>query len=248
MKLILFATVLYSFVAADSVVYWRGDNEITAKIGGPLENRGQDHFHNTNSPALTFSINKLVDGTLKVTTLKPEDHLQIFFARLKSFVNDAGFDFERFAEDLDDLGVDLSQIGAMTQSSTRSEFGVFDKFVYVNRMFQVMVKTSETMVLYDVPDKEGHLLLYKIIELKVRIYALCNIRGDLDLTIEGYAEKVRCLLRSTYYWGMYFRTLPDVSLSHKMVFEDEITRVEKKLEALVKCIPKSWQGPGRAFL
>ncbi|GEQ70117.1 hypothetical protein JCM33374_g3793 [Metschnikowia sp. JCM 33374] len=159
--------------------------------------------------------------------------LEKLFQDLKQFIKNDRFDYSAFETRMSELRGDLVAVEFLVE--TELDPAPFRKsLAFVRYFFEVMVYCADKMKQYAPSESEprGYVVLFEMLELRVRALALCDINGTLDTSVKGYRDRLGLLQRLWYVWGVDFRNLKAMAQGMTVLFESQTTQVKNTLDLL----------------
>ncbi|GEQ72500.1 hypothetical protein JCM33374_g6187 [Metschnikowia sp. JCM 33374] len=151
--------------------------------------------------------------------------------RIRTFVNVESFDYTGLEAEVDVLEAELRDISQILEKTPEAQ-SLVDQVKFAQPMLQVMKRAITYMHCYGNMEAPGARVLYKMVELNVRILAMYNVFGALDMTINGYAGKLTNLRALLKFYENKFEGLADVPLAIRIMFLDQTWRADQKLSFL----------------
>ncbi|KAM9900137.1 hypothetical protein OXX69_009202 [Metschnikowia pulcherrima] len=183
-------------------------------------------------PGSSVRVIQASDGTYQVDEKTSSQILTWLVARMKTYINETGFDANGFSEQIISFRRTLRHLDFLADGSARQDFDAMDQFAFAKRMYVTMRKAKNTLEIYEHLDVPGSQLLCKIIELSVRALALYNTLGGADIHVPQFSEKLMRLSSSVLFLDRKFRDLAGVSIEMHMVFERYIGEAESAVSFL----------------
>ncbi|GEQ67542.1 hypothetical protein JCM33374_g1207 [Metschnikowia sp. JCM 33374] len=234
-------TVIFSSVVTAISVEWAWKNE-PSKV---LSTRGMGGSNNgivSNKTYRASEVHTLRNGSATFAKENkddlPENQMKRFIETLRVYVNVTSFDHILFKTHIGKLRKELREIGKSVHKITSVD-QPSDQFKVVKNMFEVMVNSVENLEYFGSKDFTGCDLIYKVIELNVRITVLFNTHGALDFDFDGYLDQILLLHRNLFMWKAHFKKLTGVPLNKRFMFNRQANHADKTLEALVSYISLS---------
>lgn len=174
----------------------------------------------------------------KVEPPKPDEVLEKFVTRLKSYLKYDVFDclvFDTISFDSDqkELQAEFAEIEG---SFGHLEIPVLTLAKY---RFYNMTEASRFMKCYSKMNLLGHKLVYTVVELRVSALAMLNLYGILDLSIVRYRNKIKRIRDHLCLSVKEFDDLFAPSLMIKIMFNDQVRQIKKVLKVLENHASKS---------
>lgn len=168
-----------------------------------------------------------------------QEHLEQLIQRLKSFVHEVDFTGAEFDKYSEDLGRKLADISNWVESFSHIE-SLEERLSFAKTLFFTMKSALSYVSFYNSGDT-GLYLAQKIVQLNVRLLTLYNNQGHPDPSIEGYKNDVFTFMKILTSWRNLFDELISVSLSLRILFEDEYSKAESTLHVLKSYLPSLGQ-------
>ncbi|GEQ69572.1 hypothetical protein JCM33374_g3244 [Metschnikowia sp. JCM 33374] len=116
-----------------------------------------------------------------------EDQMDDFIASLKAFITWERFDVEKFQLSADNLRKRFDLIRDFIQITAHFSPR---QFFYVESSFKMMIKSAEIIDAFMKHDTLIHMLICKVVQLNVQFLQLYNSKGEVDISLPGYARLV----------------------------------------------------------
>lgn len=211
-------------------------NQVPSRINSKYH-VGIFNFSQTNT-----SFSDAISSTkLENTTRYVEEQVGRFVAHLKTFITESSFIVLKFELEIEELKQNLLKLHSDVQLEIHSP-GLQVQFEFATHMFLVMVESAKNMEHFRVNSNAGYPLVYKVIELNVRVLALYDAYGRLDTHIDGYLSELSRLRASLDFWSERFQNLILVSPEVSGVFQKHSKRLEETFKFLIS------QVPGQSYL
>ncbi|GEQ72504.1 hypothetical protein JCM33374_g6191 [Metschnikowia sp. JCM 33374] len=169
-------------------------------------------------------------------SVKARRKLRRIFARMSSLVNLLRFDDILFESQQKKILHDISSVHQILESSSPSP-QTLERLKHVRYMFQVMANAI-MYIDYSQSFEQHHILIYRMIELDVRILSFYDDRGKFEFKEDGYAEAILVLWNDMVIWETHFNALKFVPSDLRGVFEEKTVLVKRKLQFLASNLPK----------
>ncbi|KAJ8145635.1 hypothetical protein OY671_001290 [Metschnikowia pulcherrima] len=163
--------------------------------------------------------------------------IERFLKRLKSYVTESSFTVASFTSDINTLKTDFAEIAEIVSQAKPSKT-VWKMLELCTKNLSTMIEASELLRHYIRINAPGNRLLYKAIELNVRILTLQNSEGQLDFKVATNPDKVLRYLRSLYFWNSRLKQVVGVRFGTRRVFGTYYGRAAAMLKNLRNQIPK----------
>ncbi|GEQ68008.1 hypothetical protein JCM33374_g1674 [Metschnikowia sp. JCM 33374] len=162
-----------------------------------------------------------------------------FVCHLKSFVSGDTFDVLGFEHQESRLRKELREIEIAQKTSRSFDETSQRQLKFASDFLSRMVNSVSYLKHYSRINAPGNRLLYKVIELNVRAWALCDSHGVLDRENKETSDKVHSLKSNLNFWKGRFDGLPNVHHGTRRMFRDYYTHVSKVLRTLQGQIPRA---------
>ncbi|GEQ72330.1 hypothetical protein JCM33374_g6017 [Metschnikowia sp. JCM 33374] len=162
-----------------------------------------------------------------------------FLDRLRSFICEEYFDALGFASNMEQLSINFNEIVKIIEGCTKYNKNIAESSAFTRKMFQVMVFAIHDLKNHGSTYFTDKHLIACVIELRVRLLALYDNRGDPNIHSRNYYEKLSKLSALLNTWKDEFETLPNVKYHLRAVFRSHIIRAESTIEVLQKYKPDS---------
>ncbi|GEQ67669.1 hypothetical protein JCM33374_g1334 [Metschnikowia sp. JCM 33374] len=212
-----------------------------------IDNDGLNSFQNKHVETTVTNITTLVVQEKHIhvqetvssqnETRKAEEILGRFVEQLKSYIKETNFDVSGFEKTTGRLKKEFQIIVETFDALPPSE-DLTHQLTVAKRVFQAMIDATWYFNHYKNFSSVGHHLVYKLIELSVRVLALQNSHGELDVHIDGYVSELTRLRDSFNFWDGRFKLLRHVSFEVLSVYYRNFNGLDQTLRVLASQIPK----------
>ncbi|KAF8000317.1 hypothetical protein HF325_005246 [Metschnikowia pulcherrima] len=211
-------------------LHWAGFSEVNA--AGPNE-RGQEVneglLEKTQNEEPMCAESEKLDEVNDAAGM-----LQKSFTLLKAFIHDSVFDYRGFELKGAGLELLLQETLIKVVKATACNPKLSDQYKNLLHMFHTMVESIEALRYYQTTDFPGHVPIYNVLDLNVRLLALRNLDGDPDTLTERYVDRVKVGFQFLNLWGAEFRGAGYVPFGRKMVFERQYGQALAQLHELAR--------------
>ncbi|KAM9906668.1 hypothetical protein OXX79_001419 [Metschnikowia pulcherrima] len=167
----------------------------------------------------------------------PEAQFQALFDYLKRFVMGDQFELRAFENDMDRLGQIIIDMVDSNKAHAKTNEHLSYQTNFVISMFQAMNQARYQLILRNQFFSEEQVLLGKLIDYDVRLFALFDSYGVIDKSVSGYGSIVVERWRTMTQLVKEFEDLVDVSDPAREMFEGYRIRAESKLDELWRQVP-----------
>ncbi|KAM9909945.1 hypothetical protein OXX69_004956 [Metschnikowia pulcherrima] len=167
----------------------------------------------------------------------PEAQFRALFDYLKRFLEGDQFELRAFEIDMDRLGQIIIDMVDLNKALTKTNVRLSYQTNFVISMFQAMNQAIYQLILRNQFFSEERVLLGKLIDYDVRLFALFDSYGVIDKSASGYGSIVVERWRTMTQLVKEFEDLVDVGDSARDIFKYYLIRAESKLEELWRQVP-----------
>ncbi|KAM9925096.1 hypothetical protein OXX59_004094 [Metschnikowia pulcherrima] len=167
----------------------------------------------------------------------PEAQFRALFNYLKRFLEGDQFELRAFEIDMDRLGQIIIDMVDSNKAHAKTNAHLSYQADFVISMFQAMNQARYQLILRNQFFSEERVLLGKLIDYDVRLFALFDSYGAIDKSVSGYGSIVVERWRTMTQLVKDFEDLVDVSDSAREIFKYYLIRAESKLEELWRQVP-----------
>ncbi|GEQ72501.1 hypothetical protein JCM33374_g6188 [Metschnikowia sp. JCM 33374] len=189
----------------------------------------------TNEKILCQDLHSLDEELSQMKKEKASRRLQDITVHMRSFVSMETFHYIAFEAEKPFLEPELLNLVLIIDKLPDSQ-RLSAQVIYANYIFQVMEHAVQLMHCYAHMEHEGASLVYDVVELGVKIFALHDLSGTLDTSIEEYPQKVSDLRRTLVFLETRFETLAHVPLPIREVFFDAALLANRELLMLEETV------------
>ncbi|GEQ70548.1 hypothetical protein JCM33374_g4226 [Metschnikowia sp. JCM 33374] len=161
-----------------------------------------------------------------------EDLIRSFICRLKEFVSDTYFDVRQFETAMKPLGKDFDQITSLALRYTKRNAVLSRHLRFATDFFRVMELATDELKQYSDSGSIEESLVYRMVDLNVRVLGMFNSYGFLDREMEDYADKLFDFWAYMRRLKLHFRFLHHVPVCIQSVFAEEASQAEDIIEKL----------------
>ena len=159
-----------------------------------------------------------------VEPLPIAEAIEVVFRSLKRFFTFEDFKAAKFLKSIRKFEIAFAELAKIQE--TRDDM----LFAHAICLFRAMVSAAKYMVNYSTLTLQGSELVFNVVELNIRAFALSKMSGDLDKTIERYDEKLTYLIDTLDLWMDEFQLVTDAPLLMRVIFRDQTVRIRKTLD------------------
>ena len=173
----------------------------------------------------------LESGEAKLNTTRHESAVEKFYSHLQSFVFESSFDVSGFEEDFVYLQREFSRISEYL-TGRKIQTKIHARVRICRYLFQQMINLAR-LNNYSTTSKlpDAH-LLYKVTELHVRAFAMCNFLGEPDVSIVDFESKVMDLTTGIRFWVQKYNNLKNTAIKLACLFRNRVHAAETTLAHL----------------
>lgn len=153
-----------------------------------------------------------------------------FVGQLRTYFNETNFDADRFESDLGNLGSRFANIENEAQKYMFDD-ELREQFLFALKFLDVMKDSARFMKCYILIKLPGSHLVYKLVELYARTFALQNAIGELHASVTDYCGKMMGISSFISNLQRELEKLEDVPLLIELMFHDQVGRIKKTVEA-----------------
>lgn len=165
------------------------------------------------------------------------DLLEGVFKVFKNFVTKGSFNHQGFEKQHDDLERQLLEAIKEVDEAEFSE-KLLRQLTFLKYTFHTMADSVADLNFYSMNKDNDHRLLYKVIELNVRLLALRDSYGNLDLQLHGISGKLFRFWRNLVVWGHKCKNIPEFPAGLYALYELHAMQAERTLRKLVLQLPE----------
>ncbi|GEQ67337.1 hypothetical protein JCM33374_g1001 [Metschnikowia sp. JCM 33374] len=158
--------------------------------------------------------------------------LNKFVTNLKAFAQGTRFDMQTFEASGETLDRTLAAIEDSIRTAGVPDVVLGTQLGFAQHMFQTMGVAIEQLKHFQGIDTPGHNLVWPLIDLNVRLLALCNVYGAPDPSIDGYTHRVSLYNEYLYMMKDAFDAYVYIPFGIQMSFKIQFERAEHTLAML----------------
>lgn len=173
-------------------------------------------------------------ASYKEDTEKTHQLMEDFFLQLKSFNLESTFDYRKFelmGRGLENHLVKLEErVGRVVICSPK----LTEELSFAKVKFQTMVESIDILKYYETTEFPGHMLIYFMTDLNVRLLFMRDLRGKPDLLMNGYVAKLRDFFQLMNFWNDQFKKFDHILFGPRMFFRKQFEIAETTLITLAR--------------
>ncbi|QBM86445.1 hypothetical protein METSCH_A10870 [Metschnikowia aff. pulcherrima] len=173
----------------------------------------------------------LDSGEANLNSARHESAVEKFYSHLQSFVFESSFDVSGFEEDYTYLQREFSCISKHLRSR-KTQTKIYARVRFCRSLFQQMInlaRLNKYSTTSRLPDAH---LLYKVTEIHVLAFAMCNSLGEPDVSIVNFENKVMDLTTGLRFWGQKYNNLKNTAIKLARLFRNRVHAAENTLAHL----------------
>ena len=155
--------------------------------------------------------------------------LSELFNNLKSFIRGNTFDAPGLLRLIPTLEDDIARIEIFIMGIFPAQLELTHKFAYLHRMYRSMVHSAKKLREYSLQKGSAQSLIFKMIQLNVRLLVLRDAHGVPDSLIENYYGTVKYFKRILPIWRRMFERALDRLLVFERMFNAQMSLAETSL-------------------
>ncbi|GEQ71594.1 hypothetical protein JCM33374_g5279 [Metschnikowia sp. JCM 33374] len=172
------------------------------------------------------------DFDFDIMEYTPAEQLTTFVWKLKGFVHDSVFDALGFESNVKELHIELLKIAKNVKMLVNHEPELLDQLSFASRMFETMYDSIGMFKNIESLQPPGRELVWAVVDLNVRLWALYSTKGSPDISMDGYA--IRVYLHGELLNHLRGKTKEAASLpfSTQIMLSNQIIQVTNILKSL----------------
>ncbi|QBM86401.1 hypothetical protein METSCH_A10400 [Metschnikowia aff. pulcherrima] len=168
-------------------------------------------------------------------------HLRRFLRCLRGFIHDTTFEYMKFSSRISDLSEELAGIEAIINEYGYSRKTLLQQLKFTKHMLRVMIDSTELMQFYEPENGLAQGLVFKVIQLNVRLLTMCDSRGNPNPYKKGYENDVYRFVNLLASWRDLFRARTQEPASTKLAFEQYSGQAWRTLRVMLRKIIENIQ-------
>ncbi|KAM9933451.1 hypothetical protein OXX80_006927 [Metschnikowia pulcherrima] len=168
-------------------------------------------------------------------------HLRRFLRFLRGFIHDSTFEYMKFSSQISDLSEELAGIEAIINEYGYSRKTLLQQLEFTKHMLRVMIDSTELMQFYEPENGLAQGLIFKVIQLNVKLLTMCDSRGNPNPYKKGYENDVYRFVNLLASWRDLFRARTQEPASTKLAFEQYSGQARRTLRVMLRNIKENIQ-------
>ncbi|KAM9925430.1 hypothetical protein OXX80_010907 [Metschnikowia pulcherrima] len=186
------------------------------------EESGLSNFMNKNKPKA---------GHVEIQQAKED--ISWLISDLRSYVCNNSFNYGQFLLEKDEFWKEFLDIEFLAEKECiKEEKELNVQLKFARHMLNTMVYSAEKMQRYTGINIPGQALIFKMLELNVRLLAVHNLDGTIDCWDETVRETFTRLERTWLTWREYMKAKAKVPPGMKKLFEAQSEKAKRKFDRL----------------
>ena len=195
--------------------------------------RGQDTLPQSGSTISKATRNR---GIVQRNYQEITKNLTTLVADLKSYTDDKAFEYRVFLPRITGIREKLADIEFAAENMQRQINPI--QLNFARRLFSTMVYAADKMKRYTGKRGHGEALVYKVVELNVRILALRNTKGMVDCWDNSIPEAILRFEDTLTTWKEYMNEKNSTPPGMVQLFEVQSENARRKLERVTTIVLK----------
>ncbi|KAM9923958.1 hypothetical protein OXX59_004840 [Metschnikowia pulcherrima] len=194
-----------------------------------------------NRPGSGSKIKSTERSSSTVLLNQARKHLKRFSRYLRGFIHDTTFEYMKFSSQVTVLSEELAGIEAIINEYGYTRNTLLQQLKFTKHMLQVMIDSTELMQFYEPENGSAQSLIFKVIQLNVKLLTMCDSRGFPNPYKKGYENDVYRFVNLLASWRDLFRARTQEPASTKLAFELYNGQAWRTLRVLLRNIIENIQ-------
>ena len=163
-----------------------------------------------------------------------EADFKCFFDELQMFFSESSFESSLFKKNIDVYKLRLSAILCQARDIAFENTPVARQISFCTRTFFEMAHAAHMIEHHDLMATEASSLLTYVVDLHIRLFALHDSYGNLNLNLMRPLESINDFQQELNCWHDEFSRLSNVPLEIQLLFKDRVKKAERTMKVLLE--------------